>query len=566
MPDYMYMLESRLSPEQRAALSRVQELAAEVGSNVYLSGGAVRDLISGMPIRDLDFTVEGNALRIAKELEKGGARIVSEDDKLRHVELLFAGEVEGSVAAARDDVYARPGTRPEIRWAAIMEDLHRRDFSLNAIAISLNPASRGLLLDPTNGLADLSNREVRGLSIHTFSNQPVRLLRAARYCARMDFKMESRTADWFALAIERQLLDSIPPADIGKEFRHAALEEKPAAVLKAWETQGLIGTVHPQLARRHPDYEKLARILRARDELAAAGLHASLFAPVTYAALHKLTPRERATTLERLEYSTAEINAVMQLEEETQKAAKILAGPKTAAPGDAFAFLAKMPGDILVFLLAEAADSKAVNKIRNYLNKWRPLHQALPAAAMELEAIGLPRGPKFDKVISDFFGMQLLGRVRMPEDRVKVLRKLSGIKEVVKKPEEKKKPDEKLKKQLMGKKGRAEEPAAAPSANVKPGAAKAGKRRVASSAAAQTPAAGAPQPVDEKSDKAATSSEQRPREQPKSKTASRDENKSQKADAGAQAPAAGEKAHGGSRPAPKAHVKSGAKTHAKSRG
>ncbi len=117
-------------------------------------------------------------MRVARELEKGGAHIVTEDEKLRHVELIFAGDVDGSIAAAREDVYARPGTRPEIRWSTIMEDLRRRDFSLNAIAISLNAASRGLLLDPTNGLADLEKREVRALSIHSFTNQPVRLLRA----------------------------------------------------------------------------------------------------------------------------------------------------------------------------------------------------------------------------------------------------------------------------------------------------------------------------------------------------------------------------------------------------
>ena len=111
MPDYMYMLESRLSAEQRAAMLRVQKLAAETGLNVYLTGGAVRDLISGMPIFDLDFTVEGNPARLAQELEKSGARIVSEEEKQRHIEMLFAGDVDGSLAAARDDVYARPGTR-----------------------------------------------------------------------------------------------------------------------------------------------------------------------------------------------------------------------------------------------------------------------------------------------------------------------------------------------------------------------------------------------------------------------------------------------------------------------
>ena len=89
MPDYMFLLESRLSPEQRAAMLRVQELAAMLGFNVYLTGGTVRDLISGANLRDLDFTVEGNPSKMARELEKGGAKVLSEDEKLRHVEIAF---------------------------------------------------------------------------------------------------------------------------------------------------------------------------------------------------------------------------------------------------------------------------------------------------------------------------------------------------------------------------------------------------------------------------------------------------------------------------------------------
>ena len=221
MPDYMFLLESRFSPEQRAAVTRVQELAVGAGANIYLAGGAVRDLISGMPIRDLDFTIEGNPFRIARELEKGGARILSEDERLRHVELIFAGDADGSIAAARDDVYHRPGTKPEIRWSTIMEDLRRRDFSLNAIAISLNPASRGLLLDPTNGLADLEKHEMRALSIHSFTNQPVRLLRLLRYCVRMSFKMAA------GFSSRASCRTSLPTSSVGMFSCHSRSMARP---------------------------------------------------------------------------------------------------------------------------------------------------------------------------------------------------------------------------------------------------------------------------------------------------------------------------------------------------
>src|SRR5262249_32594060 len=153
--------------------------------------------------------------------------------------------------------YVRPGTRPEIRWSTIMEDLRRRDFSLNAIAISLNPASRGLLLDPTNGLSDIERGEVRVLSIHSFTNQPIRILRLLRYAARMGFKPEQRTQEWFELAMERDLHHSIEPEDAGHELRALAREERPGEVLKEWEEHDLLEIIHPLLAKKHPDYDAI---------------------------------------------------------------------------------------------------------------------------------------------------------------------------------------------------------------------------------------------------------------------------------------------------------------------
>jgi tRNA nucleotidyltransferase/poly(A) polymerase len=441
MPDYMYMLESRLSTEQRAAVLRLQELSTTLEENLYLVGGAVRDLISGMPIRDLDFVVEGNPSRLAREMEKGGARILLEDEKMRHVELLLAGEVDASISGARDDVYVRPGTRPELRWSTVMEDLRRRDFSLNAIAISLNAASRGLLLDPTNGLADLERREVRALTIHSFTNQPVRLLRALRYAARMGFKLESRTAEWFALAIERELHRTIDPEDAGQELRDVAREEKPSAVLKAWEAHDLVAAIYPQLAKRHPDYDAISRLVKVRDDMASAGLRPRIHVPMTCAILGRLKPRERSSALDRAGFRAAEAAAINSLEGESLRFVKLLGGRKTAAPGDAYAVLEKSPLDLMAFTLAESSNGKALGKIKNYMNKWRPLRQVLPSVEIELEQIGLPRGPKFDKVMEQFFRAQLEGKGRKLEEHPKLLRKLAGIKEPPKKKiKEEKKP------------------------------------------------------------------------------------------------------------------------------
>src|SRR5437762_717337 len=439
MPDYMFLLESRLSPEQRAAMMRVQELSAALGFNVYLTGGTVRDLITGASLRDLDFSVEGNPSRIARELEKGGAKVLVEDEKYRHVEVLFAGDCEGSISAARDDYYVRPGTRPEIRWSTIMEDLRRRDFSLNAIAISLNPASRGLLLDPTNGLSDIERAEVRALTIHSFTNQPVRLLRVLRFAARMGFKIEQRTQEWFDLAIERNLQQTIAPEDAGDELRALAREERPAIVLKAWEEHDLLEAVSPVLAKKHPSYDAIARLMKVREDLFTAGFRPRLAGPMLLASPRTFKYRELRNVLSKAGFRSAEVEAALGFEEEVLEAQKELLGRKMNAPVDAFRFLEKMPLDQIAYLMAESNKSAALSKIRAFLNKWRPIRNALPVVATELEALGMVRGPKFDAIVEQVFAMQLTGRGKTKEEREKILRKLSGIKEQPKKKEKEKK-------------------------------------------------------------------------------------------------------------------------------
>src|SRR5215813_9850475 len=332
MPDYMFLLESRLSPEQRATMMRVQELSAALGFNVYLTGGTVRDLITGASLRDLDFTVEGNPSKIARE-----------DEKLRHIEILFAGEAEGSISAARDDHYVRPGTRPDIRWSTIMEDMRRRDFSLNAIAISLNPASRGLLLDPTNGLSDIERGEVRALTIHSFTNQPVRLLRVLRYAARMGFRLEQRTEEWFALAMERDLHHTITPDDAGAELQALAREENPTEALKAWEEHDLMEVVSPPLAKKKPDYDAIRVLSKVRDDLMMAGLRPRLATPMMLAILGRFKDREQAHLLSKAGFRSAEIEVIAGFADSAEAVGKELAGKKLNAAIDAYKFLERMP-------------------------------------------------------------------------------------------------------------------------------------------------------------------------------------------------------------------------------
>src|SRR5207237_1426052 len=154
--------------------------------------GAVRDLMTGFPIRDLDFTVQGNPLKLHKELEKAGAVITATDEDTRTLSLIFTGGVRAEINMARSERYEKPG-KPIIAAGTIIDDLRRRDFTINAMALSLNAASRGLLLDPTNGVADVEAKLLRLLHNYSFLEEPSRLIRAARFAARFYWQLEERT-------------------------------------------------------------------------------------------------------------------------------------------------------------------------------------------------------------------------------------------------------------------------------------------------------------------------------------------------------------------------------------
>jgi hypothetical protein len=256
----------------------------------------------------------------------------------------------------------------------------------------------------------------------------------------MGFKLESRTQEWFNLAVERDLHHTISPEDAGTELRAVSREERPGAVLKAWEQHDLLEAIHPVLAKRHPDYDAIARLVKVREDLFTAGLRPRLVTPMLLAILGRLKERELGSVLSKAGYRSAEAGTALEFEEEALAAQKELTGRKTKAPIDVYRFLEKLALDQMTYLLAESRNSGALSKIRAYLHKWRPIRSALPVTANELEALGFPRGPKFDAIVEQVFAMQLTGRGKSPEERQKILRKLSGIKEVPKKKEKEKKP------------------------------------------------------------------------------------------------------------------------------
>src|SRR5579863_4376628 len=241
MSDYMFMLESHLSADQSRAVSEIQAAATNANLNVFLTGGAMRDMLGGFPMLDIDFTIEGNAIKVAQVVaKKSGAKVLWEDDNRKLAALAFPSGVKATIGMARQEKYAQPGAKPAVRPASIHEDLRGRDFTINSIALSLNPASRGLLLDPNNGVGDLERKELRAVSNYTLYDDPIRLLRLLRLKVRLGFNIDERTKMQYDNAREAQLETRIPREDLLEELRHIGNEPNCADVIQALEQEKLL--------------------------------------------------------------------------------------------------------------------------------------------------------------------------------------------------------------------------------------------------------------------------------------------------------------------------------------
>lgn len=467
MPDYIFMLESRLSPEQQDVLNRVQQDAQELGLNLYLVGGAVRDLMTGSNIRDLDFAAEGNPARLLRRLQSADVRRLQTDEHCHTAELVLANGISLSLGMARNEFFRAPGKPPEVRPAPIMEDLRRRDFSINAMGISLTPGSRGLLLDPTNGLADIENRQLRILHNYSFLHDPIRLFRLVRFATRLGFRPDARTQEFFEAALERGYQDYIEPELLGREAEQIAGEENAVAVLKALVERELLGGLHPLLQRRAPDYNGLAKFQKYRQQAIEAGYRVDSFVMFLHYLRRRLPARAQNQLLRNLALGKVEVQQALGLEAEAKRLAQQLGRQRHLGPRQIYHLLENVPVELLVFVLAEYSDKKKVQaKIYNYLFKYRPLRKKLPVR--ELQLMGVPAGPKFQEILDKYFEALLDGKLRNRAQQLKFLRSEAGLPKVVPKP----KPKKAAEKAPAAAEAPAEKPHAPPPASAKPEAPK----------------------------------------------------------------------------------------------
>jgi tRNA nucleotidyltransferase (CCA-adding enzyme) len=415
MSDYIYMLESHLNPDQNRVVETIQAAAVQANVNLFLTGGAMRDMLAGYRIRDLDFVLEGAALKVAKTVaDKSGAKITSSDDNRKCAELVFPSGVTAQIAMSRKEKAGRAGSKPQVTAATIQDDLRGRDFTANAIALSLNKASRGLLLDPMNGLADIEHKELRSINPYGFYDDPSRLLRLIRFRVRLGFTIEERTQMQVANAREAEMDKQIPGRALGEELKRISAEDAPAEIVQALEEAGLMMLFSEALAGPKSNHAGLLKfeknIKLLPDDIRSRNAR---LGPFLYVLTEKLSPKEKQALIKKVELSKHDVDLWQKLEARAKKLETALKSARIRKASQVYHLVTPAHPDEVLFLLYHSNVKQVQERLRNYFQKYlQTVQEITPEEWATVE--GKPGTPKYNKAREDFITHRLDRRVKKP--------------------------------------------------------------------------------------------------------------------------------------------------------
>jgi tRNA nucleotidyltransferase (CCA-adding enzyme) len=397
----------RYLPQQiQGILSTIGKEANTWGKRLYLVGGFVRDLLLNHHSLDLDLVIEGDAISLAKNIA-----LITKADLLIHPHFgtakLGYSNFTLDIATARSETYARPGALPTVNPATLSTDLSRRDFSINAMAISLNCDDYGKLIDPCGGKNDLDKHLIRVLHPDSFREDATRILRAFRYQQRLDFVFETQTEELIRRDIS--MLDTISGDRLRNELELILREEYPEKILKQLEGIGILKKLNSSLSFGEEAYKefKKARSYNSADKLYSLYLCLLIY-PLSYSEIKQFIQRLNVPlVLARAMKDTIKLKSKLHL-----LTAHSIRHSEIFFLLNEYDLLAIYANDITSKLPAVHSN------IDLFLNRLRNIEPSINGE--ELINLGIPAGPVLGKILKAVHRAKLDGEVSSKEEELRL--------------------------------------------------------------------------------------------------------------------------------------------------
>jgi tRNA nucleotidyltransferase (CCA-adding enzyme) len=409
------LIEERLPIEVNEALTLIGEVADEAGFPVYLVGGIVRDLLLRVPNLDIDIVVEGDGITFAGMLvKKAGGRLKTHQMFGTAVVSLPNG-LKIDIATARLEYYKSPAALPTVELSSIKKDLFRRDFTINTLAVRLNRARFGELIDFFGGLRDIKDRTIRVLHSLSFVEDPTRVLRAVRFEQRFGFRLSKHTQNLIKTAVSMKLFHRLAGVRFYTELVLMFSEADPLKILKRMKELDLLKFIHPGL-KTTTETEQLFHAINETltwFKLLYLDLFIEKWFVYFLGLFDQLKPAAIGEALERL---SAPVRIRDRIKESRKRYTEVLYRFYKAPdlpPSRVYDLLRPLDIETLLLMMAKANKDKVKKYISLYLTHLRDVKVSLTGD--DLKTMGIPPGPRYKMILTELLNAKLDGAVKNRE-------------------------------------------------------------------------------------------------------------------------------------------------------
>ena len=416
-------LESTLPPARFALLSDIARLAQSQKDDLYIVGGFVRDLLLDYPSLDFDLVVEGDAIALAKAVQKKFGGRVTSHERFGTAKWFPEGRQNLpntlDFITARTEFYTHPTALPTVKSGSIKLDLHRRDFTINTLALRLDGHHWGELYDYWGGLSDLKQGFVRVLHSLSFVDDPTRVLRAVRYEQRYGFEIGTRTKNLLLAA--RPLIDRVSGDRIRHEFNRIFEEEKVSRMMERLQELGVLTAIHPSLVWDGKLTRQVDAILRAESP-SSWGLHSEFAGmPLRRALLYTLwlmRVAEPSGVIKTLKLNTDLAHVILESSQLWHEMDTL----REASPSVVTARLRRVSTLAIYAVYLTLGDGPGKEALSAYVKRWR--HVSSKTTGHDLQARGLPPGPRYTEILTALRNAWLDGEVESEEEERELLEEI----------------------------------------------------------------------------------------------------------------------------------------------
>ncbi len=413
------VMKSRFPPEVFNLLRLAGEVAGELGFSAYIVGGCVRDLLRGEANLDIDIVIEGDGIAFAHALGRR-LNVKVKSHKRFGTAVVITDFLKFDVATARTEYYESPAALPHVEMSSIKKDLYRRDFTINTMAVKLNPDRFGQLIDFFGGQRDIKEKTIRILHNLSFIEDPTRAFRAIRFSERFGFKISKHTVNLIKTAVRINLFDRLAGTRMYDELNLLFIEAEPLRVIRRLAEFDLLRFIHPRLKitkTLEETFEAIQetfawfKLLFFEEEINKSHLF-------LMALLNELTPRERTEALQRLQVPQRASREILDGIEDSQTA---LAKLQNASSKDIYYTLRPLNLQSILFTMARARDKERKKAISLYLTILRNIRPEL--TGRDLQSMGYRPGPVFREILTAILEARLERKIKTREEEMDFVRK-----------------------------------------------------------------------------------------------------------------------------------------------